>query len=678
MRTRTRHPAWLAPLAAGVALALPVAPARAQAGSPQPSEYAIRPACATPARGHVACMALRLVPRTAAARAHPTPLGRIGVRPAARRGGGEPCEPPTAAEGCIGLRPQDLHSAYQLPREASTSQTIALVDAYNDPTAEADLRSYSEALGLPLCTTENGCFEQVNELGETANLPFPATTAALEEARLAGGAEAEEAKEAEGWSVEISLDIETAHATCENCRILLVEAASTSTADLDAAEQAAVSLGAGEISNSWGAPECIEAAHVRECEADDSPFDHPGIVITASAGDSGYLDWDEEPTGADESFADFPASSPDVVAVGGTRLLVNEAGARVGESVWNDGGESAGKRVGYGAGGGGCSVQLTAQPWQQQVADWSQVGCGERRAVADVSADADPFTGLAVHDTSSEECVTEYVEVVAGKEVEAVVPGWCTIGGTSLSSPLIASVFALAGGAHGVAYPARTLYENALATPSSLHDVTIGSNGECTRPFDRETAQSGCTTSEQAASCAQHLICRAASGYDGPSGLGTPNGLTAFEPPAPAPGGGGGGGGTQPASNWPAPALGSAAAPAPASGAAAHAAATVRLSRLALTPRALVALNTSHPKIGKIGFSFLSNVPVRVSVLLQRRVGRGRRARWRALAHPLQMAAVGGRNSGRLSGHGGLGAGTYRLTLMPRSGSGSSLVFKIG
>ncbi len=214
-------------------------------------------------------------------------------------------------------------------------------------------------------------------------------------------------------------------------------------------------------------------------------FDHPGVVITASAGDDGYLNWLEEPRSA---YASFPASSPHVVAVGGTRLSpLGTSGEWTGERVWNDGGESGRVKDGHGAGGGGCSVQFAAPPWQRDVSDWSRVGCGSDRAVADVAADADPYTGLAVYDSSSPECTSEYDTENAKKElVRHTVAHWCTIGGTSLASPLIASVFALAGGAQGVEYPAQTLYENAAKSSATLHDVSEGSNGECLLPFDEE------------------------------------------------------------------------------------------------------------------------------------------------------------------------------------------------
>lgn len=450
-------------------------------------------------------MAVKLVPRTAPAVA---PSALLGAQP----GAAAPAAP-SPAEGEFGLRPEDLHSAYQLPASAPDTQTIALVDAYNDPTAEADLATYAKEFGLPACTAEDGCFEQVNQEGASGDPPFPKTVKELESALK--GSKRAEAEEAIGWSVEISLDIETAHAVCESCHIVLVEADTSSYGNLEAAENAAASLGASEISNSWGGPEC---AVVGECIG-SSAFDHPGVVITAAAGDEGYLNWLEE---SGPSFVDFPASSPQVVAVGGTRLGLGPDGEWAGETVWNDGGESEGEKDGTGATGGGCSTQFTAPAWQQATSDWSQVGCGKQRAVSDVSADADPYSGVAVYD-SLEEC--PYLD---GNKVR--YSHWCTIGGTSLATPLIAATFALAGGAAGVEYPARTLYENVASSPGSLHDVTEGSNGECLKPFDEDTGVSSCTASEEAESCSSQARCLARSGYDGPTGLGTPDDIAAFTP----------------------------------------------------------------------------------------------------------------------------------------------------
>ena len=502
MAMPTPRTAALRSMAIGVGLGLCCAQSAA-AGTVAPlprSDYAVRSVCGAPARGHAGCLAVQLVPRTAEARARRHPLGMTRAAPLTA---------PSPNAGAFGLRPQDLHAAYALPTGAPGTQTIALVDAYNDPTAEADLKAYDEEFALPECTVADGCFRQVNQNGEAESLPFPKTTKELETARKGSRSKREEAEEATGWALEISLDIEVAHATCQSCDIVLVEADGPSYEDLETAERSAANLGAGEISNSWAGSEEGETPELESA----GPFDHPRIVIAAAAGDDGYLNWDAE-SGAERGDVGFPASSPHVVAVGGTRLSLGASSAWAGETVWN----------GDGATGGGCSVVFTAPAWQQSVSDWSGVGCASKRAVADVAADADPYTGVAVHDTSPE-CEYRYEE--GGVKHVAY---WCTIGGTSLATPLIASVFALAGGANGVEYPAKTLYENALKSPGSLHDVTAGSNGECAEPF-LEDGLSACTPAEEAASCASKGICLAGTGYDGPSGVGTPDGVNAFKPP---------------------------------------------------------------------------------------------------------------------------------------------------
>jgi len=645
-----------------------------------PSAYTTRNVCAPPAPGHATCMAQALVARTAQASAHDRPLGVASASVTAA---------PSPANGDFGLRPRDLHSAYQLPTESSGTQTIALVDAYNDLSAEEDLETYDTEFGLPKCTKANGCFAQVNQNGEAAHLPFPKELASLTAAEtLCTGHESPETKQreeereeacfqveqAEGWSVEISLDIETAHATCQNCHIALVEASSTSYEDLEAAEEAAVRLPAQDVSNSWGGAECEEGFG---CVEDDSAFDHPGVVITASAGDDGYLNWLEEHQSA---YASFPASSPDVVAVGGTRLYVGAGGEWAGERVWNDGGENAGVKDGHGAGGGGCSVQFAAQPWQRNVADWSQVGCGSGRAVADVSADADPYTGLAVYD-SSPECETRYVE----KGVEHAVH-WCTIGGTSLAAPLVASAFALAGGAQGVAYPARTLYQSAAKAPATLHDVSEGSNGECLSPFDEESASTSCTPAEEAAtSCSSHLICLAATGYDGPTGVGTPDGIAAFQPlegatseevgegeegaPASPEGGSGKSSGSAPAS--PAPAK---PQPAPAT----SGRPPVYLYGLSLALKASIAKHTGRLTVTQVGFTFDTTIGMHVHVQLQKLVGGHGHKHWTTVLHPRTIVAAVGLNSQHLAKRSALGSGTFKLSLTPSQGVARSIVFKLG
>lgn len=395
-------------------------------------------------------MALELVPTTAAARARSHPLG---IRAAA---GSPPDGSP--ALGAYGLGPEDLHSAYELPTSAPSAQTIALVDAYDDPTAEADLQVYDKEFGLPACTEANHCFQKVNEEGNPSPLP------AVEP----------------GWATEISLDIETAHAICQSCKILLVEAESPYTSDLEAAERTAVEAGATEVSNSYGGSQSY----------DSGGYDYPGVVITASTGDWGYDNWADPYFG---QIANYPASSPDVVAVGGTELDM-AGGSWSGETAWDEGGS-------------GCSGFAEAPLWQRGVADWSEVGCGSSRAIADVAADSDPYTGVAIYDSTP-------------------FPEWETVGGTSLASPLIAATFALAGGAAGVEYPAQTLY--AHLGSSSLHDVVAGSNWGC--PIDES-----CTPAKDEANCSHALICNAGQGYDGPTGVGTPDGIDAFEPGSPTP-----------------------------------------------------------------------------------------------------------------------------------------------
>ena len=232
--------------------------------------YIERAACSAPAPGHAACLGVRLVPLNS------TP------------------EPP-------GLSPQQLHKAYELPTESAEPQTIAIVDAYDDPHAEADLGVFDQQYGLPACTHANGCFSKVDQQGLSA--PLPAVNGE--------------------WSIEISTDIQVAHSLCENCHIVLVEAESDIFPNLETAEDTAAALlqaaspagtTTGEISNSWGG---------EEPASDSSAFNHPGIVITASSGDEGYLNWDDyeernEPGSPYFDGASYPASSPRVVAVGGT------------------------------------------------------------------------------------------------------------------------------------------------------------------------------------------------------------------------------------------------------------------------------------------------------------------------------------------------------------------------
>ncbi|MCO6010773.1 putative Ig domain-containing protein [Actinoallomurus purpureus] len=321
-----------------------------------------------------------------------------------------------------GLAPADLRSAYALPSSGGSGQTIAIVDAYDDPNAEADLAVYRSQYGLPPCTTANGCFRKVDQNGGGS---LPAADA--------------------GWAMEESLDLDMASAICPSCRLLLVEAGRPYTSDLGTAVNTAVRLGAKYVSNSYGGSESSD-----QTQSDAAYFDHPGVAITASSGDSGY-----------ETL--YPAASRNVTAVGGTRLSRSAAARGWSESAWS-------------GSGSGCSAYDAKPAWQ------TDTGC-PRRTTADVSAVADPATGVAV-----------YCTYQAG--------GWQVVGGTSASAPIVAGVYALAGPPPAQGYPASSPYQHR----AGLFDITSGSNGACTPAY----------------------LCTAVPGYDGPTGLGTPNGLTAF------------------------------------------------------------------------------------------------------------------------------------------------------
>jgi hypothetical protein len=612
----------LLPSCVSLLLCLPAAATAAPAPL-SPSDFAVSSLCSAPSPGHASCLGVRLVAKDP--QSLPNTRALHGARGSAP---GSPTQDTEFKKPIKGsLTPANLQAAYGLSGITPPSpQTIGIVDAYDNATAEADLEVFDNQYGLPACTEANGCFRKVNQLGNPAPLP-------------ASSGEAER-----GWAQEIATDIEVAHGICPSCRILLVEAKSNSNIDLYTAEKTAADLGANEISNSWGGEEPF---------VDNTAFNHPGIVITASSGDSGFLNWLEE---GGPSFAEYPATSPHVVAVGGTRLMLNPSTkAWEGETVWNDGGATGGVLEGAGAGGGGCSVPFTAPSWQQSVADWASVGCGSDRAVADVSADADPYTGVAVYDS------TENPE---GDK------GWGVIGGTSVASPIIASVFALAGGSQGVSYPARTLYESLTKAPGSLHDVTVGSNGECLNTFHEKTGASGCTAGEEAETCEVRAICLAGPGYDGPSGVGTPNGIGAFQPLG-LPIGEGPPTAGPPSAGEPFPAPKGTSSPGRSAGAA-------TLSALSLTRGAIVALNRRRPRISKVAFSFTLSVATRLRVTVAKRVRVHGRARWKSLSKPVTMLVGSGRQSRHLSGHGALSPGRYELTLTPEHGSPRSIVFQIG
>ncbi len=354
-----------------------------------------------------------------------------------------------------GLTPANLVSAYKIPApKKSAVATIGLVDAEDDPNVEADLAVYRKQFGLPPCTTANGCFKKVAYDG-TANLPAP---------------------DAE-WGIEISLDLDAVSAACPKCKILLVEAeeanppAGTTVDPLATAVDTAVQLGAQFISNSYGITETTdpnEGIVKADAIATAIHYVHPGVAIFASSGDSGFAPWPNN-TGNGQG-ANFPADIPKVFAVGGTRLVKTTASARGWtEGVWGSTTDA------NGASNSGCS-HFFDKPSYQTVPD-----CSFGKEVADLSADADPASGMNIYDTFSDSTTQN--------------PGWEVVGGTSLASPLTAAIFA-ASGLFGV--DPSFVYANA----SDFNDVTTGENGTC-----EETK-----------------LCNGVVGYDGPTGIGTPDG----------------------------------------------------------------------------------------------------------------------------------------------------------
>jgi subtilase family serine protease len=353
-----------------------------------------------------------------------------------------------ADAGHDGYGAQDLQSAYNLASAAASrggNQTVALIDAYDDPTIESDLNVYRSYYHLGPCTTANGCFKKVNQDGEQANYPLANPD----------------------WDPEIALDVEMVSAICPRCHILLVEANSADEAtvmsnpvqhsDLGASVDTAVNLGATEVSNSYGSvgPEPNQTFW-------DHYYDHPGVAITASSGDEDYG-------------TIWPAASPYVTAVGGTELVKDASTARGwSESVWGSALPGTLPDEAQGA-GSGCSLWEPKPAWQHDA------GCSGR-TVADVAAVAD---GIAIYDSSLE------------------IGGWGVVAGTSVSSPIIAAVYALAGNAKKIAYGSYS-----YSHPKGLNDVTTGSN------FTPTTV------------CG--YLCEAGPGYDGPTGNGTPNGISGF------------------------------------------------------------------------------------------------------------------------------------------------------
>lgn len=333
-----------------------------------------------------------------------------------------PSGKPVTSQAISGKTPADIQSAYKVAGLSSGRRTVAIVDAYGYPNAERDLGVYRAQWGLPACTVANGCLRIINQSGGSSLPRFDS-----------------------GWAGEQALDLDAVSATCPDCKILLVQASSASIANLGAAvNTAAKQPGVVAISNSYGGGDLADSSY-------GGAYNHPGIAVTASTGDNGYQG------------GSFPSSSYYVTAVGGTSLVKDGSARGWSESAWS-------------GAGSGCTTLNTAPSGQTS----TMTACSGR-AIADVSAVADPQTGLATYAPTSR-----------------TSSSWAQYGGTSLSAPIVAAVYALSGNTAG--------YANTLpySHQGGLFDVTRGSNGSCAS------------------------WCSAKSGWDGPTGLGTPNGTSAF------------------------------------------------------------------------------------------------------------------------------------------------------
>jgi subtilase family serine protease len=352
-----------------------------------------------------------------------------------------------------GLPPCEIAKVYNLslssttvcggsddPNRLGSGQTIAIVDAYHDPNALNDLNVFNATYGFPklsTCTSlaqSGACFLQVYSKSKPPKVNS-------------------------NWVLEESLDIEWAHAMAPGAKILLVEAYSASFSDLlDAVNLATNQYGATVVSMSWGGSEFSGETGY------DSSFTHAGTLYTVSSGDNG--------TGPE-----YPAASPNVIAVGGTTLNGCSGTSCAGfksETAWS-------------GSGGGVSAYEAIPAYQASyvgpVYGSSSISAltSNHRGIPDVSFEADPNTGVSVYDSTS----------YLGQS------GWWTLGGTSVGAPSWAGILAAgqASGANALQGDSA-IYGGGYST--NLRDIASGTNGKC------------------------GTDCTAGTGYDLVTGLGSP------------------------------------------------------------------------------------------------------------------------------------------------------------
>jgi subtilase family serine protease len=441
----------------------------ATTGMSDASSLVPRRSCDAPAPGHAACLSQFLAVRRTGAPVHPqlqqvaspNPLRRVRARSAAtaRAAAIAATTSPVPAPQPGG--PAYLQQAYDvaaLAQIAGGNQTIAIVDAYDSPTAESDLATYRSTFNLPPCTA--GCFQKVNQWGSSDPRLLPSAPP--------------DGKS--GWQREIALDLDAVSAMCPNCKIELVEAFTDGIGDLSVAQYTAAHMTPtpNVITDSWGA---VPASATSQQNANGeqtwlkntATFTFPGIATVAASLDFGYLGNGQNSQCKNGYTAEtcnvYPAALPGVTAAGGTSMVPangigTQAARGVAEVAWTDTGS-------------GCDTTEARPSWQ------TFAGCNGR-AYNDLSADADPATGMYVYNAAD--------------------GGWEIGGGTSEASPLIAAYYALVGAGSDPSWA----YSTAAAQPGIFNDPVSGSNGTCQAPIT--------------------YICNATTGYDGPTGLGTISG----------------------------------------------------------------------------------------------------------------------------------------------------------
>ncbi len=417
-----------------------------------------RDACSAPTPGQATCLAQFLAlrgtrtPIHAHVRQAASP-NRFIRRHARSRGAASALAVPAASSPQPGT-PAYLQQAYDLAylsQTAGTGQTVAVIDVYDDPSAEADLAAYRSHFSLPACTSDNGCFEKVDQTGGTAYPSQPPSNAL-------------------GWGLETSLDLDAVSALCPSCHIVFVEATSLSLANMVAAHKTANKLGATVISDSW---RMLPTNSTQQSNFEHGAFTFAGTPTVAASGDSGYLGVGSDPACSGAPFTQtpalcnaYPAAQPGVTAVGGTTLAPASGPRGMGESAWVWKDPATKDTTNDGATGSGCdtSPAATKPTWQ------TDTGCAGR-AYNDISANGNPATGMLVYGPS--------YQLPDGTSPADI---WTVVGGTSEAAPLVAAYYALlqsnAGGSTSLDLESpEWLYDTSDA--DLLNHPIGGSNGSC-------------------------------------------------------------------------------------------------------------------------------------------------------------------------------------------------------